>query len=186
VYIGSLSKTLFPALRVGYLVADQRTGAPGQPLGGQPLAQALSRVKSLVTVNTPALTQAVVAQALQDHGGSLESIVAPKRRQFRRNRDVVLAALERAFAPGQGVTWNRPGGGFFVTVNLPFPFGYAEVSRCAGDYGVIVCPMQMFSIGPGRERQVRLSFSYVDEEQITRGVAAFAAFVRDRWHDGTL
>jgi DNA-binding transcriptional MocR family regulator len=40
--------------------------------------------------------------------------------------------------------------------------------------------MRFFALPPGRERQVRLSFSYVDGEQIAEGIGRFARFVRDR------
>jgi (S)-3,5-dihydroxyphenylglycine transaminase len=93
VYIGSFSKTMFPGLRLGYLVADQRVRGCGQTL-----AQELSEVKGLVTVNTSGLCQAVAATALRKHGNSLEPIVAPKRAQFRRNRDLMLESLGREFS----------------------------------------------------------------------------------------
>jgi DNA-binding transcriptional MocR family regulator len=40
--------------------------------------------------------------------------------------------------------------------------------------------MSYFALSAGRERQVRLSFSYVTEAQIEEGIARFARFVRDR------
>src|SRR5207247_1636494 len=73
-YVGSFSKTLFPGLRVGYLVADQ----PVAP-DGRPLARELSKVKSLLTVNTSAISQSIAAAALLGRGCSLEPIVEPKR-----------------------------------------------------------------------------------------------------------
>jgi (S)-3,5-dihydroxyphenylglycine transaminase len=174
-YIGSFSKTLFPALRVGFLVADRRV-APG----GGCLARELSRVKSLLTVNTSTLCQAVVARALMTAGGSIEAFARDRRRELRRNRDALVAALEREFAGLEGlVSWNRPAGGFFATLTLPFEFGAAEMRQCAADYKVIACPMNFFSIVKDRPHQVRLSFSYVDTEQIAAGVARLARFVHD-------
>jgi (S)-3,5-dihydroxyphenylglycine transaminase len=175
-YIGSFSKTLFPGLRMGYLVADQRSG----PNGTTTLASELSRVKSLLTVNTPPLCQAIVAGILLETGGSLESLVAPKRDEYRRHRDAMVAALADSFQGWEGrVSWHSPAGGFFLPVTLPFEFGPAELRRCAVDYGVIVSPMRFFCLGRPRATQVRLSFSYPAPDEIRRGIERFAAFVRD-------
>jgi (S)-3,5-dihydroxyphenylglycine transaminase len=171
-YIGSFSKTLFPGLRLGYLAADQRTP------DGVSLAQALSRVKSLVTVNTPPLLQAVVAGLLSRTGGSLEPIVARKREQYKQQRDAMLDALQEHLAL-PGVSWQRPAGGFFLPMTLPFEFGPAELRRCALDYNVIVSPMRFFCMGRPRANQIRLSFSYVEPEEIRRGIADLARFVTD-------
>jgi (S)-3,5-dihydroxyphenylglycine transaminase len=176
IYIGSFSKTLFPGLRLGYLVADQ-----GAMPGGETLAVALSRVKSLITVNTPPPMQAAVAAALIRGGGSLQALVAPKRAQYRAQRDAMLEALGRTFADVRGlITWNRPAGGFFLTVNLPFDFGRPELERCAAEHGVIVCPMDFFCVGAPRRRQVRLSFSYVAPSTIADGIERFGRFVGAR------
>ena len=77
------------------------------------------------------------------------------------------------------VHWNRPRGGFFLTLQLPFHFGEQELQRCASDYGVIVSPMKFFTLGRRRESQIRLSFSYVSEELIREGIHRLGLFVKD-------
>ena len=177
IYLGSFSKTLFPGLRIGYLIADQEV--VGQDGNRRPLSGELAKVKSLTTVNTPPLMQAMAGGLLLEAGGSLRDLVAKKLPHYRSNRDAMLAALA-AELPDTGVSWNRPAGGYFLTLDLPFDFGVEELDLCARDYGVVCCPMRFFALAPGRERQVRFSFSYVTPEQIDQGVRAFARFVRDR------
>lgn len=175
IYLGTFSKTVFPGLRVGYLVADQRV----EPSGAL-LADELSKVKSLATVNTSPLLQAVVGGLLLAHGGSIRPLVEEKLPYYRTNRDRMLERLEDAFGGEPGITWNRPAGGFFLTVDLPFRFDEACLRAAAAEHGVVVCPMSLFSLEPGREHQIRLSFSYVTVDQIDDGVTRLARFVRDQ------
>lgn len=178
IYLGSFAKTLYPGLRLGYLVADQEVKGPdGRKV---PLAFELSKVKSLTTVTTSPLVQAVAGAILLENEGSLRRVVEAKLPFYRDNRDRMLEALDKELGGVPGVSWNRPAGGFFLTVNLPFTFGDAEVEECARDHGVIVSPMSYFALSPGREKQVRLSFSYVDAKKIAAGIAGFARFVRGR------
>ncbi len=175
VYLGSFAKTIFPGLRLGYLVADQQVSGKNQYL-----AEALACVKSLTTVNTTPLAQAIAASVLEEHHGSLRGLIEPRRAHYQANRDHLLAALERAFGTAGEVRWNRPQGGFFLTMTLPFAFDQACLESCARDYGVICCPMSFFALQAGYEQQIRLSFSYVSPAQIDEGIARLARFVTDR------
>jgi (S)-3,5-dihydroxyphenylglycine transaminase len=178
IYMGSFSKTLFPGLRLGFLVADQPVVLPtGDRV---PLAAELSKIKSLTTVNTSTVSQAVAGGILIAAGASLGRLMAEKLPFYQANRDRMLACLEESLGGTAGVRWNRPEGGFFLAVDLPFEFTDECLMACARDYGVIVCPMRFFSLTPGRERQVRLAFSYVTGEQISDGIDRFARFVRSR------
>jgi (S)-3,5-dihydroxyphenylglycine transaminase len=170
---------------MGYLVADQEiAAAAGRPVL---LAEELSKIKSLTTVNTPQLLQALVGGILLEQGGSLAGLMAAKLPTYRARRDAMLRALDEHFggdpALAGAVSWNRPEGGFFLTLALPFAFGAAELDACAREFGAIVCPMPFFEVLPGRggrEREIRLSFSYVPEARIEEGIARLARFVRSR------
>jgi (S)-3,5-dihydroxyphenylglycine transaminase len=185
IYMGSFSKSLYPGLRLGFLVTGQTVVAPDG--SRTTLAAELSKVKSLTTVTTPPLLQAIVGGILLESGGSLAPLMREKLPFYRANRDRMVASLEAELGDlTPAVRWNRPEGGFFLTVDLPFEFGEEHLRACAREHGVIVCPMSFFALTPGRERQVRLSFSYVSEEQIEDGVRRFARFVREQVGAGQL
>lgn len=107
VHVGTFAKVGFPGARVGYAVADQRVGHSG---GERSLAQELADLKTVVTVNTPPLSQAVVGGLLLEHGCSLRALARRKAERYRTNLVRLTDALERHLADGMppGVSWHRP------------------------------------------------------------------------------
>ncbi|WP_338845997.1 PLP-dependent aminotransferase family protein [Massilia sp. W12] len=181
-YIGSFSKSLFPGVRVGFVLAPHDDMA-GQ-LSAARVAHEMSKVKSLLTVNTSPLCQAIVGGMLLRHGGSLQDYIRVRHAAMRENRDTLLAALEQHF-PAQtrphGMRWNKPEGGFFLTLYTgSWTVTDQDLLHCAAEYGVLWTPMSYFYLDGRPAQAIRLSFSYVTPEQIQLGIAAFARFVRAR------
>ena len=175
-WLGSFAKVFMPGVRLGFLVADQTVD------GGGYLAQALSKVKSFVSVLTAPITQAIGAGLLIESDFSLRGYYKQNVTECGRRRAHLLSRLETTFGADRQLSnlvhWNSPTGGFFVVVTLPFEFGRDELVACAADYGVIVVPMSFFALSGGFRHQVRLSFSNASPDQIDLGVARFHEFVR--------
>lgn len=183
VYLGTYSKTICPALRVGFAAVPECLG--GDAAASAALVDKLSQAKSFVSVNTSQLTQAAVGALLLDEQCSLARRVAPAIEVYRRNRDAMVACLERHFSGMAGqVRWNVPEGGFFLTVSLPFAFGLREAEQCAGEYGVLTMPLSFFALNDEQDCRVRLAFSNVSPERIETGIARFAQFVNDTLQQG--
>ncbi|BAJ32502.1 MULTISPECIES: PLP-dependent aminotransferase family protein [Kitasatospora] len=180
VYLGSFAKTCFPGARLGYVVADQRVLAPDGR--STLLADELAKLKSMTTVNTPALSQAVIGGMLLRHDCRLRAANAPARAHYAANMTVLLGELERHFPPAEraalGVSWNEPEGGFFAVLRVPFTADEAAMERCAREHGVLWTPMAPFYPAGGGEHRLRLSISALGARQIEAGVARLAAFIR--------
>ncbi|MFF4383419.1 aminotransferase class I/II-fold pyridoxal phosphate-dependent enzyme [Kitasatospora sp. NPDC001547] len=180
VHLGSLSKTLFPGARVGYAVADQVVvGADGST---GLLAEELTRIKSMVTVNTSPVSQAVVAGMLLAAGGRTSESNAGTAAYYGDAMRATLSELDRCFPEAEraalGLRWNEPTGGFFLAVDVPFTADNAALELCAENFGVIWTPMSYFFPQGGGERSLRLSVSYLTRPQIAEGVGRLADFVR--------
>ncbi|MFJ8464550.1 aminotransferase-like domain-containing protein [Streptomyces swartbergensis] len=179
IQLGTFAKICLPGARVGYVVADQPVhGADGRP---RRLADELAELKTMVTVNTSPISQAVVGGMLLEHGGSLTALGRPKAELYRHNLALLLKALDQHLGPDlpPGLHWNRPTGGFFVRLTLPVLADAALLEISASRYGVLWTPMAQFHVGGGGTHQLRLSCSYLDSKQIELGAARLAAFLRD-------
>lgn len=177
IYLGSFSKSVFPGLRVGFIAAGQRIAAAQGAC--KRLSDEMSKVKSLTTVNTSPLCQAIVGGVLLQHGCSLREYTRPKREALKARRDAMAAALDRHFRSDSrsAVAWNSPAGGFFLRLELPFAAGSRELKVSAADFGVLWTPMSYFYLQSRIGREIRLSFSSVAPDQIDEGVRRLAAFV---------
>ncbi|MFJ9212735.1 PLP-dependent aminotransferase family protein [Streptomyces sp. NPDC102264] len=183
IHIGTFAKTAFPGARVGFVIADQSVDdasvTPADDGAARTLADVLATLKSMVTVNTSPLSQAVIGGLLLEHGGSLDALGHAKSELYQRNLRLLLAALDRHLgdtAPA-GVHWNRPDGGFFVRVHLPVPADAELLEVSAADYGVLWTPMRQFYLDGAGDTQIRLSCSYLDPDEIEEGVHRLAAFL---------
>jgi (S)-3,5-dihydroxyphenylglycine transaminase len=179
VYLGSFAKTAMPGARVGYLVADQSVvDADG---ARSLLADELSKIKSMLTVNTSPIAQAVVGGKLLENGCSLLAANQRERAVYTENMRLMVEGLAKRFPdPALGVRYNVPVGGFFVVLTVPFRVDDSLLERSAADYGVLWTSMHHF-YEPGAEvNALRLSCSTVTPAQIETGLDRVARLVDDQ------
>ncbi len=172
VYLGSFAKTALPGVRVGYVVADQT-------VEGGLFADELAKIKSMLTVNTSAIAQAVAGGKLLEHGCSLVDANRRERDVYAANLTRLLEGLAKRFPDGSGITWTAPGGGFFVVVDVPFVVDDALLERSARDFGVLWTPVGHFYDHDADVHALRLSCSAVTSAEIDDGLDRLAAFVDD-------
>ncbi len=101
-YIGSLSKTLSPGLRIGWIV------------GPEPVIERLSDIKMQTDYGSSSLSQRVAAEWFTS--GQYQRHVEIVRQQLKVRRELVLSALETHLK--NVATWNVPKGGFFVWIKI--------------------------------------------------------------------
>ncbi|GIH06777.1 GntR family transcriptional regulator [Rhizocola hellebori] len=176
IYLGSFAKSCFPGARVGFLVADQTVvdASGGRTL----LADELSNIKSMLTVNTSPVSQAVIGGVLLESKFSLRAANKAKIEFYRQNLRALLSALQEHMPAG--ITWNTPAGGFFAVVQVPLVADEKLLEISASEYGVLWTPMSFFYTGGEGSHSLRLSCSYLDQAQIEEGVRRLARLIGER------
>ncbi|HEY4112093.1 PLP-dependent aminotransferase family protein [Puia sp.] len=183
IYIGSFSKSLFPGLRIGLIVADQRIRtASGDSVS---LADEMAKVKGLLSLNTPTINQAILAGILLDLDCTLKDFNAAKVSRYREKRDQMVMAIDQNIMAyrsdwSRDIRWNIPEGGFFVKMQIPFIIDNASVVECASRFGIIICPMRYFHLEAGGEYEIRLAFSNLSTADILVGIKQLAAYLKER------
>jgi (S)-3,5-dihydroxyphenylglycine transaminase len=179
IHLGSYSKTAFPGARVGFVVADQAVTDSAGHTGL--LADELAKIKSMVTVNTPALSQAAIAGMLLACEGRISELNTRQAAYYASAMRATLRQLDQCFPAAKrdalGVRWNEPDGGFFLAMRVPFLADNAALARSAEEFGVIWTPMSYFYPYGGGDYGLRLSVSYLSEEDITDGITRLASFI---------
>jgi 2-aminoadipate transaminase len=156
-YLGSFSKILAPALRVGWIVLPEE------------LTPRLSALKHAADLDTVTFAQRTLAAYLE--AGHLGAHLERIRAAYAARRRAMLDALERHMPAG--VRWAPPAAGIFVWVSLPPGTDAAELLRDAlRDERVAFCPGRAFAVAGGRHADpcLRLSFADSTPEEIEDGI----------------
>jgi len=161
IYCGSFSKSVDPALRVGYLIADE------------------SVIRQLLALKTDAGTGSLEQLALAEYCPSnFTAHVERLTAALQSKADVMVDAVRSEFGPA--VTVDPPMGGIYVW--LTFPEGTdtgAFAARAAAD-GIEFTPGTGWSTDADYgKRRLRLCFGAPTVETIRSGVAALAAVYRE-------
>lgn len=161
VYCGTFSKTLVPALRIGFVVA------------AQPLVQKLVLTKQAGDLHSSTLNQMVMARVAET---TYEANVARAIALYRGRRDAMMAALARSMP--EGVEWTRPEGGLFVWVTLPTGVDGAELlARAVAEERVAFVPGKAFFATDAMANTIRLNFSSPNEAEIAEGIARLGRLI---------
>ncbi len=156
IHIGSFSKSIAPALRLGYVIA-------GWPV--------LSRLLSLKTDSgTGAIDQMVIAEYCEAH---FDDHVVKLRKTLKRKLDVMVEAVGANF--GTAAEFDYPDGGIFLWMKLPDSVDTAKLFQAAGKEGVSLNPGAEWSVDPAHGKsRLRLCFANPSEQTIREGVAKLA------------
>ncbi|KVW22020.1 DNA-binding protein [Burkholderia ubonensis] len=134
VYLGTFSKVMFPALRIGFLVAPPA------------LARALRETAGALLLHGRAVEQRALADFIE--AGHFTRHLRRMRRLYDERRAALQDALERHLRAY--LTVSGGAGGMHLSARLDVPVADVELSRVAQRHGLILRPLSTFCM-PGTE-----------------------------------
>lgn len=158
IYIGSLSKLLLPALRIGYIVAPR------------PVIDAVAHAVSLTDGMGNTLTEDAAA----------ELMVEGELRRHARRATQVYAARREAFAAkltdrfGAHVAYDVPQGGLAFWLRFPDPAVLDRIEGQVAQHGLRLASSASFAVTPAAPRGLRLGFASLSDAEADRALAALA------------
>jgi GntR family transcriptional regulator / MocR family aminotransferase len=163
IYIGSLSKTLFPGLRLGFMVAPKALIAE---------ARALRR---LMVRHAPNNNQRTAALFLSL--GHHDTLIRRLHKAYRTRWEVMGKALQTHFPSSSRIP---SFGGTSFWVKGPVKLDTEKLAKAAAEKSILIEPGRInFGVSPQPKNYFRLAFSSIDEKKIEPGVKLLAEIMKN-------
>lgn len=161
VYLGSVSKTLAPALRVGWIVAPAE------------IVTELAARRAMQDGGTPVIEPLALASLIA--GGEYDRHLRTQRRRYALRRRAVLDALARELPEAEPV---GVAAGLHVAVVLRESIAPASVMQAAADRGLLVLATAMRPDAWGGSTLVGVGFGQLADAAVDRAIATLASCLR--------
>lgn len=162
IYVGTLSKVLFPGIRLGFAVV---------PLG---LVDAFRGARFLTDRHPPTLQQSIVSAFMRE--GFLTSHIRRMRSQYRIARDTLVEAIGRHM--GDLVEIEVPECGIQLVIHFREPISDVAVAEEARRHGVVVRPVSPLYVSEPRRQGLVLGYSGFDLHRLRSAASQLARATR--------
>ena len=162
-YMGTFSKVLFPALRVGYLVLSEE------------LTQIFCRAKWLSDRQSPLLEQYVLADFIRE--GHLERHVRRMRHLYNQRRQTLVKSLHQHL--GQHVKILGENAGMHIMIQLNLPLSDREIMNRASRAGVGITSAKSYYVNKTDKGKFVLGYAELSVEEIELGVSKLSKVLLD-------
>lgn len=154
IYIGTFSKVLFPALRLGYLVIPRD------------LVQTFADVRRSMDICPPAFMQAVLTDFLRE--GHFALHIRRMRRRYRERRTALVDAIRTTLGAEFKVLGEQAG--MHLVVELPADLSDRAVAKAAADVELWTMPLSWCYAGKSLKQGLVLGYGGSTVPEIRAGV----------------
>ncbi|WZL73464.1 PLP-dependent aminotransferase family protein [Clostridiaceae bacterium 35-E11] len=165
-YLGSMSKTLSPGLRIGWMV------------GPEPVIERLGDVKMQTDYGSSSLSQWAVAEWLSS--GRYEQHLENVRKKLATRRAAASEALNKYFK--DIATWKTPGGGFYIWLRFRTYLPMDKLFKKAWKSGILLNPGNVYDMDANQH--LRISYSYASMKDLEYSLCRLAHIVRELMAEG--
>jgi GntR family transcriptional regulator of abcA and norABC len=159
-YLGTISKTLAPGLRIGWLA------------GPESVVERLGDVKMQIDYGASSLSQWALAELLSS--GLYDEYLISLRRKLKLRRDFVLSLLDKHF---QNIAqWDVPKGSFYIWLRLMVDVPADQLFQRMLEHQILINPGNVYDFE--KNHAIRLSYSYAKEEELEYGIEMLARTIR--------
>ncbi|MPM39815.1 HTH-type transcriptional regulatory protein GabR [bioreactor metagenome] len=162
IYIGTFSKTLYPGLRMGYIVLPQE------------LVKAFTHARSIMDGHTPQISQLTLARFMEE--GHYNSHVRAMRKLYASRREVILESIGKHLAGI--VTAQRPKGGLQVPCLLEAGWSEQDTIRRATAAGVVLPGLSRLYAGERKQLGWLLGYASLTAHEIESAILCLAKALR--------
>ncbi|RBP94748.1 GntR family transcriptional regulator of abcA and norABC [Cytobacillus firmus] len=160
-YIGSMSKTLSPGLRIGWIV------------GPEPVIERLADIKMQTDYGSSSLSQYAVDKWLRS--GMYEDFLKETKEELKLRRDFTIQILKKHFS--EIATWSIPKGGFYIWLTLLTGVSTRKLFDAALREGILLNPGNVYDNND--DRHLRISYSYASMDQLEEGLVYLAQLIKN-------
>jgi len=161
IYIGTFSKTLFPSLRLGYVVVPTD------------LIDGFVRVRHAMDISSPHFFQAVLNDFMRE--GHYARHIRRMRQLYAERRATLVASLRKEFGPSLEIAGAEAG--MYLAICFPKGLRDQERSAQAAREGLWILPLSPAYIGGNKRQGFVLGFGNTSTREIPHAVRHLKAIL---------
>jgi GntR family transcriptional regulator of abcA and norABC len=165
-YMGSISKSLAPGLRLGWLA------------GPESIVERLGDVKMQTDYGASSLSQWALTEWMES--GLYEQHLLILRKHLKERRDLVLHTLDTHFK--EIATWNTPAGGYYIWLRLNKNISTDRLFEIALSEKLLINPGSIYDFS--NNQHIRISYSYASPDELKKGLIKLSELIEKMYqHD---